>query len=203
MILTKSQLQQCVPGCKNADALLGALNLWLPLYKIESVTEVAAFVAQCGHESIDFNRFEENMNYSADGLRKTWPKRFLTDETANEYARKPEKIANKVYADRMGNGNEASGDGWKYHGRGAIQLTGKNSYAAFAKYKTLDIFVLPVYLLTVEGAIDSACWYWTTNELKALSGNIEALTKKINGGLIGLPDRKARFGACLKALNNI
>jgi putative chitinase len=156
-----------------------------------------------GHESADFTRLTENLNYSAAGLVKTWPKRF-TEETAQGYHRKPEKIANKVYADRMGNGNEASGDGWKYRGRGIIQITGKNNYVAFSNAKFDDLRLLedPDYLLTPEGAVESACWFWTTNNLNEIAGaqNITLITKRINGGTHGLSSRIARYERAIDIL---
>lgn len=202
MILTEQQLAKCLPKHKDIGGLLAVINATLILYEIKSEQEVAAFLAQCGHESIDFTTFEENMNYSAAGLRKTWPKRFPTDAIAQEYARKPERIANKVYANRMGNGDETSGDGWKYHGRGAIQLTGKDNYEKFAAALMLSLPGTVEYIKTLQGSIEAACWFWTSNKLGEYVNDIEALTKKINGGLLGIEDRKDRFIRCLDALKN-
>jgi len=191
----------CCPNA-NIEALTTALNLILPKYKIETSNQIAAFLAQCGHESSDFTRLEENLNYSAEALRRVWPNRFPSDVISNQYARRPQLIANKVYADRMGNGNEASGDGWKYRGRGAIQLTGCNNYTAFAKYINQPVSDVVDYLSTIQGAIESACWYWTTNNLNTLAdkADIIGITKKINGGAIGLKERTDKFNKCLAAL---
>jgi putative chitinase len=129
---TQEKLASCLSRNKNIPDLFEALNEVLPKYEITSPQRVAAFLAQCGHESADFTVLKENLNYSADGLTKVFPKRFPTLDAANPYNRQPEKIANKIYADRMGNGPESSGDGYKYRGRGAIQLTGHDNYKSFA-----------------------------------------------------------------------
>lgn len=163
---------------------------------------MAAFLAQIAHESGAFNFTQEGLNYSAQALMKTWPKRFPTLAIARQYARNPQKIANKVYANRMGNGSEASGDGYKFRGRGLIQLTGKDNYIRFAKSigKTLDETV--AYLETPEGAVASAGWYWDINKLNiyADKGDFVGLTRRINGGTIGLADRKHHYDIALKAL---
>lgn len=168
----------------------------------ENPKRMAAFLAQVAHESGAFNFTKEGLNYSAQALRKTWPKRFPTLAIAQAYARNPQKIANKVYANRMGNGTEASGDGYKFCGRGLIQLTGKDNYTRFAKSigKTLDETV--AYLETAEGAVASAGWYWDANKLNiyADKGDFVGLTRRINGGTIGLADRKHHYDIALKAL---
>jgi putative chitinase len=192
---TKEKLAKCLSRNKSIDALYEAFSTVLPKYEITSVERVAAFLAQCGHESADFTVLKENLNYSAEGLSKVFPKRFPSVAAAQPYNRNPEKIANKIYADRMGNGPEASGEGYKFRGRGAIQLTGKENYSKFAASvdKSLDEAV--AYCETLEGAIESACWFWSTNKLNALADatDIVALTKRINGGTIGLEDRKHHF----------
>lgn len=163
---------------------------------------MAAFLAQVAHESGGLNVIQENLNYSAQGLMKTWPKRFPTLTIAKQYARNPQKIANKVYANRMGNGSEASGEGYKFRGRGLIQLTGKDNYTRFAKSigKTLDETIK--YLETPEGAVASAAWFWDANKLNiyADKGDFTGLTRRINGGTIGLADRKHHYDIALKAL---
>jgi putative chitinase len=195
LTLTQEQVAKCAARNKNPADLTAALNAVLPKYDINTPERVAAFLAQCGHESADFTTLKENLNYSAKGLHGTWPKRFVTEEAAKPYERNPEKIANKVYADRMGNGPEASGDGWKYRGRGAIQLTGHDNYHAFAKDigKTVDEAI--AYLETLPGAIESACWFWKKNGLNALADakDMKAATKKINGGDLGLAERTQHF----------
>jgi len=192
---TADKLAKCVSKNKNPKDLFAALESVLPKYKITTVERVAAFLAQCGHESADFTTLKENLNYSAEGLAKVFPKRFPTAAAAAPYNRQPEKIANKIYADRMGNGPEASGDGYKFRGRGAIQLTGKENYTKFAASigKTLDEAV--AYTETLAGAIESACWFWNTNKLNDIADktDIVTLTKRINGGTIGLEDRKKHF----------
>lgn len=147
----------------------------------------AMFLAQCGHETAGFTRFSENLNYSAYALTQTFRKYFPTIHTTNKYARKPELIANKVYANRMGNGDEQSGDGWKYRGRGMIQITGKNNYTRFEKW--LGQCVKPDDLSTnLNLAMKTAVWYWQANELASLS-SVEKVTVRINGGANGLSDR--------------
>lgn len=177
-----------------------ALTEICPEYGIDTPKRLAAFVAQCAHESGNFRILRENLNYKAPSLMKTWPKRFPTLEVAQQYANRPEKIANKVYAGRMGNGDEASGDGWRFLGRGLIQLTGKENYTWFgASMSISDMDEVVEYLGTFEGAVQSACWFWDTNNLNqwADKGDILTLTKKINGGTIGLEDRIKHFNhAC-------
>lgn len=193
--LTTEKLAKCLSRNKNIAELHAALTAVLPKYQITTVERVAAFLAQCGHESADFTVLRENLNYSAEGLSKVFPKRFPTVAAAQPYHRQPEKIANKIYADRMGNGPESSGEGFKFRGRGAIQLTGKENYTKFAKSigKTLDETV--AYTETLAGAIESACWFWNTNKLNEIADkkDIVTLTKRINGGTIGLEDRKKHF----------
>lgn len=161
-------------------------------------------MAQMAHESADFTRLKENLNYGAAGLIATWPSRFDAGLAA-AYARQPEKIANKVYANRMGNGSEESGDGWKYRGRGIIQITGKSNYAACSKalygdYRLLDI---PEVLETDHDVIvRSACWFWNEKDLSKLAddNNINEITKRINGGYHGIEDRTARYIAAKSIL---
>lgn len=199
---TVDKLKKCLPNNKNCDELFKALESVLPKYEINTKERVAAFLAQCGHESVDFTKLKENLNYSAKGLNSTWPKRFISEEAAKPYERNPEKIANKVYADRMGNGPEASGDGWKYRGRGAIQLTGKDNYTAFSKTVNKSLDETIAYLDTLEGAIESACWFWKKNNLNAISDTKDMVkaTKVINGGNLGLEERKKHFETNLKLL---
>ena len=175
------------------------LNEVLEFYEINTPQRIAMFLAQCGHESGGFRVIKENLNYSAAGLRKTFAKYFPNDAIANEYAKKPEKIANRVYANRMGNGDEASGDGYRYCGRGLIQLTGKQNYQAFAKDMEMDFDEATEWLSTEEGAVWSAGWFWDSRELNqwADKGDIVTTTKKINGGTIGLEDRKSHYEEAL------
>ena len=205
MELTLEQLKQLLP--KNPYVLQwhGALSQLLPDYEINTPQRIAAFVAQCAHESAEFTALKENLNYRAVTLRKMFSKYFPTDALAEEYANKPNKqaaIANRIYANRMGNGDEASGDGFRYCGRGLIQLTGKENYSWFAASLDISVEEASEYLQTFEGAAQSACWFWETNNLNqwADKGDILTLTKRINGGTIGLADREKHYKHALHVL---
>ena len=191
MILTLDQLKQLIPKNKHVEHWHSALSQLLPDYGIDTEQRIAAFVAQCAHESGEFTMIKENLNYRWESLRRTFPKYFPTEELARQYAQKPEAIANKVYANRMGNGDEASGDGYRYSGRGLIQLTGKDNYFWFAESIGISPEEASEYMATFEGASQSACWFWETNNLNqwADKDDILTLTKRINGGTIGLEDR--------------
>lgn len=198
MEITPQQLHQIIPNNSYVDSWCDALNKVLPYYNIDTPQRMAAFLAQCAHESGGFTALHENLNYRAATLRKVFPKYFPTDDLANQYASLPNKqeaIANRVYANRMGNGDEASGDGFRYCGRGLIQLTGKNNYQAFANSANMPIEEVPEYLETFEGAIQSACWFWDLNKLNqyADTGDIETMTRRINGGTNGLEDREKKY----------
>ena len=164
-------------------------------YEINTPERQAAFIGQCAHESMNFTKLEENMNYSAEGLMKTWPSRFPTLESAKPYHRNPEKIANKVYAGRMGNGPEETGEGWLYHGRGLIQLTGKDNYTLAGDALNMDFIHSPDYVLVPKYAALTAGWYWNKRQLnkEADAKDYTGMTKKINGGTIGLDDRIAHI----------
>ena len=202
MELTVKQLKDMVPGIPYADHWVEALNILLPDYGINTPKRMAAFIAQCAHESGGFKFLKENLNYKAESLMKTFPKYFHTRELADQYAKKPEKIANRVYASRMGNGDEASGDGFRYCGRGLIQLTGKDNYSWFAASLEISVEEAAAYLETFEGAAQSACWFWETNNLnvEADAGDIKKMTRKINGGYIGLEDRIHHYEHALHVL---
>ena len=194
MAISQEQLAQILPGNPYLDHWCEALNKILPDYDINTPQREAAFLAQCAHESGNFTALQENLNYRAVTLRKVFPKYFPTDAIAEQYASQPNKaelIANRVYANRMGNGDEASGDGYRYCGRGLIQLTGKSNYQAFADSIEMNIEDVPAFLETFEGAIQSACWFWESNNLNqyADKDDILTMTKRINGGTIGLEDR--------------
>jgi putative chitinase len=199
---TQQQLAQLIPGNPYVPQWYHALSMILPDYGIDTPPRVAAFIAQCAHESGGFKFLKENLNYRAESLMRTWPSRFTSMEVAQQYAMKPEMIANKVYSSRMGNGDEASGDGARYIGRGLIQLTGKDNYSRFAQSIDTPLEEIPEYLSTFEGAVQSACWFWETNNLNqwADAGDILTLTKRINGGTIGLEDRKKHYAHALHVL---
>ena len=200
MQITREQLAQIIPKNPYIDQWCDALNKLLPDYEINTPRRVAAFIAQCAHESGYFMFLKENLNYRAESLMRTWPRHFPTMEIAQQYARQPERIANRAYANRMGNGDEASGDGWRYSGRGLIQLTGKNNYEAFAESIETPVEEIPAYLETFEGAVQSACWFWETNNLNRFADNndILTLTRRINGGTIGLEDRMQKYAKALE-----
>ena len=201
-MFTESQLKEILPGNQNIAEWHTALCTILPDYEINTNERIAAFLAQCAHESNNFKAIKENLNYKSASLLKVFPKYFKTTDQAEEYAHNQEMIANRVYANRMGNGDEESGDGYKYCGRGLIQLTGHDNYQAFAASMEGDIEDLPEYLATFEGAVQSAAWFWETNNLNVLADaqDILALTKRINGGTIGLEDRIKHYNHALEVL---
>jgi putative chitinase len=210
-MITMQQFRQLVPNTKYPqqwyDALFGKqteLNgkSLAEDYEINTPKRIAAFMAQCGHESGGFVWLTENLNYSAAGLMKTFAKYFPDQGTANAYARQPDKIANRVYANRMGNGDENSGDGARYKGRGLIQVTGKDNYFWFASSLGITPEEASEYMQSFEGAAQSACWYWETASLNKLAdaGDILTMTKRINGGTIGLEDRKKHYAHALHVL---
>jgi len=182
-----------------ADHWFDALCEILPDYDINTPERVAAFLAQTAHESGGYRAIKENLNYKAASLRKVFPKYFPTDELAAQYAQQPEKIANRVYGNRMGNGPEESGDGFRYCGRGLIQLTGKDNYTRYAQSLEISVEEAQEHLTTFEGCVQSAAWFWESNNLNqwADKGDILTLTKRINGGTIGLEDRIKHYNhAC-------
>lgn len=204
-MITVSQLRQIIPQNKYVEHWHHALEQLLPDYDINTPKRIAAFLAQCAHESGEFTRIVENLNYKPQALRRLFPKYFPDDVTANQYCAKPNKqeaIANRIYASRMGNGDEHSGDGYRFRGRGLIQLTGRTNYQSFADSLEMSIDDVPEYLGTFEGAAQSACWFWETNGLNkfADAGDILGLTKRINGGTIGLEDRKKHYEHALHIL---
>jgi putative chitinase len=171
-------------------------------YEINTPKRLAAFLAQTAHESGGYNAVKENLNYSAKGLMGIFKKYFPTEALAKQYERQPAKIANRVYANRMGNGPEESGDGFKFCGRGLIQLTGKQNYTRLAKDLEMTLDELVSFLETPEGAVTSAAWFWDNNNLNkfADSGDFVMLTKRINGGTIGLADRQHHYEVALELL---
>jgi putative chitinase len=205
MELTLEQLKQFLPKNPYVDHWYGALAQLLPDYDINTPQRIASFLAQCAHESGEFTALKENLNYKAPTLRKVFGKYFPTDELANQYASMPNKqeaIANRAYANRMGNGDEASGDGFRYCGRGLIQLTGKDNYSWFAASISISPDEASEYLQTFEGAAQSACWFWENNNLNAFAdaGDFEGMTRRINGGILGLDDRIAHYKRAMTIL---
>ncbi len=176
----------------------------LPQYDINTPERVAAFIAQCAHESGGFKRLKENLNYKWESLRRVFPKYFTTDDVAKEYAHKQEQIASRIYGNRMGNGDEASGDGFRYCGRGLIQLTGRNNYTKFAESMGMAVEDVPALLETYDGAVKSACWFWHTNNLNQFADakDILNMTKRINGGTIGLEDRIKHYEHAMHVLTH-
>lgn len=176
-------------------------------FKIDSTLRLAHFLAQCAHESGSFKFTKENLNYSAQGLLKTFPKYFKDIETAKKYERKPDDIASRVYASRMGNGNEESGEGAKFKGRGYIQLTGKQNYSSFDKVVDEDILANPDLVATKYPML-SAAWFWDTRKLNTIADTgstdevVTKITKMVNGGTHGLEDRLKKFRVFFSTLNS-
>jgi putative chitinase len=194
-IISPDQLQACMPNCRDIEEWTELLNIHLFEFGIVEPQTVAAFIAQVGHESMDLNVMEENLNYSGERLKVVFPKYFRNVDV-NEYARQPEKIANRVYANRMGNGPEESGDGWRFRGSGPLQLTGYNNFKACSEYLYSDDGVLlrnPHHVReNKEVGLLTALWYWDVNGLRRIS-DFELLTRRINGGTHGLKDREDRY----------
>lgn len=204
-MITAPLLKRLYPATSDdrLKALVKPLNTTFTRYDIETVTRAAAFIAQVAHESQGFARMTENLNYSAKGLRTTFAKYFPTDALAQQYERQPQKIANRVYANRLGNGSETSGDGWKYRGRGFIQLTGKENYLSFAKAFKMTLEDAVAYLETIDGACLSAGWFWNTRGLNTFAdqNRFDTITLKINGGQNGAVDRREHFTLAKRLLN--
>jgi putative chitinase len=198
---TEEMLASLLPKADNISEWYAAIIELLPQYEIDTPQRVAGFIAQCAHESGGFTILEENLNYSEKGLHAIFPK-YFRERSAEAYARKPEAIANVVYANRMGNGSEKSGDGWKFRGRGVIQLTGFNNYSSFGKDIGKDVDQVIKYLGTKKGSLHSACWYWNSRNINATAdaGDIVKMTKLINGGTIGLEDREKHYHHALEIL---
>jgi putative chitinase len=205
-MITAEQFAHLFPNNPDPESWAESMQEVFPTYEINTPQRVSAFLAQCGHESGGWTTFQENLNYSAQGLCTTFKKYFPTLESATPYARQPEKIANRVYANRMGNGPEESGDGWKYRGRGPIQLTGKSNYMQFAQDMFDDwenLFNNPDWVTEDKDfALMSAIWFWNKNKLnvQADAGDLKLMTKKINGGYLGLDDRIAHYNECINLL---
>lgn len=205
-MITAEKFHKIFPNCVNPQEWVNVMESVLPEYGINTPDRIASFLAQCGHESGGWTKFEENLNYGAAGLMVVFKKYFPTQEIANAYARKPEKIANRAYANRMDNRDESSGDGWKYRGRGPIQITGKANITAFAKKFVEDwqsIVDNPALISTDKRlALLSAIWFWDTNNLNKFADakDIKGMTRVINGGYNGLDERIKLYNECIAEL---
>lgn len=208
MIITEAQLAVMIPTNPDVSEWCKELNKAFPKYDINNARRIAAFISQCAHESRDFTALEENLNYSERALNSVFSRYFGPGKRdAREYARNPEKIANYVYMDeyrsaRGALGNTEPGDGWRFRGRGLKQLTGRNNYERFAKDYDMTAEEAAEWLETKEGALASALWFWNSNHLNLIAdqNDVRALTKRINGGDIGLEDREYRYRIAMQAL---
>ena len=206
---TKEQLGKIIPGNKDVDAWYEALVAIMPKYEITTKRRVAHFLSQCAHESNNFRSLQENLNYSEKALNAVFGRYFgaAPKRNAAEYERNPEKIANYVYQDefrkyKMGNVNE--GDGWLFRGRGLKQLTGRENYTRFGASINISAEEAAVYVATPKGAVESACWFWNANKLNTIADtdDVVKMTKKINGGNIGLADRQLRYTKAMEVLGS-
>src|SRR6185295_5027602 len=190
MPVSVEQLKAIMPNTKHAEDFFRPLNNAMEHVEINTALRTAMFLAQIAHESQELNRVLENLNYGAPGLLATFKGKFTPAE-AEDYARNPERIANRAYANKLGNGNEASGEGWRYRGRGLIQVTGKVNYADCAKTLNIDLVASPALLETPEFAAQSAAWYWQKNKVNepADADDIREATKRINAKLLALKER--------------
>ena len=207
MQVTLELLQHMCPKTKKEilQGYVEPLNTVAEYYEMTAnPARLAGFLAQTGHESGGFNFIKENLNYSAKGLQGIFKKYFPTEDLAKQYERQPEKIANRVYANRMGNGPEESGDGYRFCGRGLIQLTGRQNYTKLAEDLGISVEETAKYLETPNGAVSSAGWFWDNNNLNQYcdSGDFVTLTKRINGGTIGLADRQHHFDEAMHYLQS-
>ena len=196
-------INELLRGNSEAGRWYDAMCEILPIYDITTVERVAGFIAQCGHESNNFTVLHENMNYSASRLNVVFPKYFANaGRNAQEYHRQPDRIANVVYANRLGNGGTASGDGWRFRGGGLIQLTGRYNYTQFGKSVNMSAEQAVEYVQTKRGALDSACWFWDTNNINLYCDrqDIRGMTRRINGGTNGLEDRNKKWLTALDVL---
>lgn len=204
IIFTETVLKQAFPKMSDETAkmVVTAIRPAIAKYDLSTINRLAAFVAQTAHESGMFHYKAENLNYSAAALHKVFGKYFPTQALAESYARKPEKIANRVYANRMGNGDEASGDGWTYRGRGWLQITGFSNVSNFAFSLGKPIAEAVAYLDTDEGGFMGAGWFWEKNHLNDIAdkNDIVTISKRINGGTNGLEERKSYYSAMQRAL---
>lgn len=209
-LLSPDTLRDVLKRCEDPEGWALVLEPLLAPAGLDQPLRLAAFLAQVGHESAQFNRLEENLNYSAEGLMRVWPKRFPDLPTAQAYAHAPERIANRAYGNRLGNGDEASGDGWRYRGRGLIQLTGKSNYAQADAALNAGLLSNPDRLAQDRDvAARAAIWFWNSRGLSALAdshpgddetADFKEITHRINGGEEGLQDRLVLWGRARTAL---
>ena len=202
-MLTKDHIIHILHGNADAAAWADAAMEILPKYEINTPNRIAGFFAQCGHESMNFTVLSENLNYRTETLEKLFSKYFSkAGRNAADYAKQPEKIANVIYANRMGNGDTASGEGFAFRGRGIVQLTGKDNYSAFALSIKMTLPDVIEYVQTKKGALESACWYWNSRNINAAcdANDITKMTKLVNGGTIGLEDRLKHYTEALAVL---
>ena len=207
--LQKEQLAQLIPGNKNVDDWFEALVAVMPKYGINTERRAAHFISQCAHESNNFRSLQENLNYSEKALNAVFGRYFgaAPKRNAAEYARNPEKIANYVYMDEFRKykmGNVKEGDGWLFRGRGLKQLTGRENYTRFGKSINISAEEAAIYVATPKGAVESACWFWDANNLNDIADtdDVVRMTKKINGGNIGLADRQQRYAKAMEVFGN-
>jgi putative chitinase len=194
-MLVTTPMLHCITTPELADRWVVALNETCEEFAIDTPFRIAGFLSNVAHESAGFKFVKENLNYSAASLMRVWPSRFPNVEIAQRYAMQPEKIANRAYADRMGNGDEASGDGAKFLGRGLIQLTGKNNYVAYSLACNNEALQHPEIVEQPKYAAESAGWFWNVNRLNTLADaqDIGGMCKRINGGYNGLDDRQMKY----------
>lgn len=200
-MITLEQFSAMIPKNRDPESWYDAALPMFEKYEINTNNRIAGFMAQCGHESLDFTRLEENLNYSEKALNSVFGRYFGKGKRdAAEYARNPEAIANYVYQDEFRSkrgalGNTEPGDGWLFRGRGIKQLTGRNNYTAFGKTVGMSAEEAAEYVATPQGALESACWFWATNKLERFADKDDnlGLTKAINGGTIGFDDRDKRY----------
>ncbi len=207
MIINPAQIKSIAPYCHNPDSWAIALTSTMKTYQIDSRLRACAFIAQCCEESTELNVLEENLNYSSASLMRTWPKRFPTTFSTIQYMHNPMALANFIYANKNGNGNEASGDGWKYRGRGLFEVTGRGNYAMEAGWLQLPLLDHPELLTQPMVAADSAGAYWKSRGLNSMAdqlfggdGPIVEITRVINGGSLGIDQRRVYYHRALAAI---
>jgi len=203
LLFEPSVLRQILPNCKEPVAWTEAMSAILPRHGITSRAALASFIGQCAVESGEFNTLEENLNYSAERMMAIWPSRFPTLATTRGLDRNPRALANRVYSNRLGNGSESSNDGWNFRGRGLIMVTGRSNYTACSRFMFNDdrLTTQPELIIaTNNNAIESACWFWVTNNLNQHVHDVERTTRIVNGGIHGLRERRLYYNRALQFL---